>query len=38
MEKLRFEELDLSLEVQKGIKEMGFEEMSPIHLRLYLYY
>jgi ATP-dependent RNA helicase DeaD len=30
MEKIRFEELNLSEEIQKGIKEMGFEEMSPI--------
>mgnify|MGYP000999959886 CR=1 FL=1 len=30
MEKRRFEELDLSKEIQKGISDMGFEEMSPI--------
>ncbi len=30
MEKLRFEEMNLSKEVQKGIRDMGFEEMSPI--------
>lgn len=30
MEKLRFEEMNLSSEVQKGISGMGFEEMSPI--------
>lgn len=30
MEKLRFEEMNLSKEVQKGISDMGFEEMSPI--------
>ncbi|WP_313233428.1 DEAD/DEAH box helicase, partial [Tissierella praeacuta] len=30
MEKLRFEEMNLSIEVQKGISDMGFEEMSPI--------
>lgn len=30
MEKLRFEEINLSKEVQKGISDMGFEEMSPI--------
>ncbi len=30
MEKLRFEEINLSNEVQKGIRDMGFEEMSPI--------
>ncbi len=30
MEKLRFEDINLSWEVQKGIQDMGFEEMSPI--------
>lgn len=30
MEKLRFEDINLSEEVQRGIKDMGFEEMSPI--------
>ena len=30
MDKLRFEEMNLSREVQKGISDMGFEEMSPI--------
>ena len=30
MEKRRFEELDLSKEIQRGISDMGFEEMSPI--------
>lgn len=30
MEKVRFEDIRLSEEVQKGIKAMGFEEMSPI--------
>ncbi|MDU5081122.1 ATP-dependent RNA helicase [Tissierella sp. P1] len=30
MEKLRFEDMNLSKEVQKGICDMGFEEMSPI--------
>ncbi|WP_353096152.1 DEAD/DEAH box helicase [Tissierella praeacuta] len=30
MEKLRFEEINLSKEIQKGIQDMGFEEMSPI--------
>ncbi len=30
MEKLRFEEMNLSKELQKGISDMGFEEMSPI--------
>lgn len=30
MEKLRFEEIELSKEIQKGIRDMGFEEMSPI--------
>lgn len=30
MEKLRFEEMNLSDDIQKGIKELGFEEMTPI--------
>ena len=30
MEKLRFEEINLSEEIQRGIRDMGFEEMSPI--------
>ncbi|MBC8590980.1 DEAD/DEAH box helicase [Wansuia hejianensis] len=30
MEKRRFEEINLSPEIQKGISAMGFEEMSPI--------
>lgn len=30
MEKLRFEEIDLSNDMQKGISAMGFEEASPI--------
>lgn len=30
MEKKRFEEIDLSSEIKKGIENMGFEEMSPI--------
>jgi len=30
MEKLRFEEMNLSKEIQRGISDMGFEEMSPI--------
>ena len=30
MEKRRFEELDLSKEIHRGISDMGFEEMSPI--------
>ena len=30
MEKRKFEELDLSKEIQRGISDMGFEEMSPI--------
>lgn len=30
MEKMRFEEIKLSEELKKGIKAMGFEEMSPI--------
>ncbi|TJX15395.1 DEAD/DEAH box helicase [Tissierella creatinini] len=30
MEKMRFEDINLSQELQKGIKAMGFEEMSPI--------
>ncbi|KPU44754.1 DEAD-box ATP-dependent RNA helicase CshA [Oxobacter pfennigii] len=30
MEKLRFEELNLSKEIQKAIQDMGFEEASPI--------
>jgi ATP-dependent RNA helicase DeaD len=30
MEKVRFEDIKLSEEIQKGIKAMGFEEMSPI--------
>lgn len=30
MEKLRFEEIELSNDMQKGISAMGFEEMSPI--------
>lgn len=30
MEKRRFEEINLSDEIQRGISDMGFEEMSPI--------
>lgn len=30
MEKLRFDEVDLSKEIQRAVKDMGFEEMSPI--------
>lgn len=30
MEKRKFDELDLSKEMQRGISDMGFEEMSPI--------
>ena len=30
MEKRKFEELNLSTEIQRGISDMGFEEMSPI--------
>src|SRR5690554_1519640 len=30
MEKLRFENINLSEEVQRGIQDMGFEAMSPI--------
>ena len=30
MEKIRFEDFSLSAEIQKGVKAMGFEEMSPI--------
>ena len=30
MEKLKFEEIDLSLEIQKAVSDMGFEEMSHI--------
>ena len=30
MEKLRFEDINLSEELQRGIQDMGFEEMSPI--------
>ena len=30
MSKLKFNEIDLSKEMQKSISEMGFEEMSPI--------
>ena len=30
MEKRKFEELNLSNEIQRGISDMGFEEMSPI--------
>lgn len=30
MEKLRFEEINLSEDIRKGISAMGFEEMSPI--------
>ena len=30
METLRFNELNLSPEILRGIKEMGFEEASPI--------
>ncbi len=30
MSKLKFNEIDLTEEMQKGISEMGFEEMSPI--------
>jgi ATP-dependent RNA helicase DeaD len=30
MEKLRFEDINLSKEIQKAVSDMGFEEMSPI--------
>ena len=30
METLKFNELDLSPEILRGVKEMGFEEASPI--------
>ena len=30
MEKLRFEEINLSKEIKKAVSAMGFEEMSPI--------
>ncbi|NMB27736.1 MAG: DEAD/DEAH box helicase [Tissierellia bacterium] len=30
MKKLRFDEVNLSEEIQKAVKDMGFEEMSPI--------
>ncbi|WFA08170.1 DEAD/DEAH box helicase [Tissierella sp. Yu-01] len=30
MDKIRFEDFNFSEEIQRGIKEMGFEEMSPI--------
>lgn len=30
MEKLRFEEMNLSDDIQRGIQELGFEEMTPI--------
>lgn len=30
MEKLRFEDINISKEIQRGISDMGFEEMSPI--------
>ena len=30
MKKLRFNEINLSEEIQKAVKDMGFEEMSPI--------
>lgn len=30
MEKLKFEEINISQEIQRGISDMGFEEMSPI--------
>ena len=30
MEKLRFDEVSLSKEIQRAVKDMGFEEMSPI--------
>ena len=30
MEKLRFDEVNLSKEIQRAVKDMGFEEMSPI--------
>ena len=33
MEKLRFEEMELSSDIQKGISAMGFEEMSPIQVQ-----
>ena len=30
MTKLKFEELDLSQEIQHAVRDMGFEEASPI--------
>lgn len=33
MEKLRFEEINLSNEIKKGIQELGFEEMTPIQAK-----
>ena len=30
MEKLRFDEVNLSEEIQRAVSDMGFEEMSPI--------
>ena len=30
METLRFNELDVCSEILRGVKEMGFEEMTPI--------
>ena len=30
METVRFDELDLCQEILRGVKEMGFEEASPI--------
>src|SRR5690606_2680027 len=33
MEKRRFEELNLSKELQMGISDMGFEEMTPIQAK-----
>ena len=33
MDKLKFEDINLSKEVQKAVSDMGFEEMSPIQSR-----
>lgn len=33
MENLRFEEMNLSNEIQRGIQELGFEEMTPIQVQ-----
>ena len=33
METLRFNELNLSPEILRGVKEMGFEEASPIQCK-----